>query len=108
VAYQAKDGNVMVRSIKNGERYGKFAIDGKTTALALFPGGKLVMAATENSLSVYEVATGRKLGVLNKQKPLQVHNIILSQLGDIAILAKGEDIQWWNVGWFKFQVEQGW
>ena len=108
VAYQAKDGNVMVRSIKNGERYGKIAIDGKTTALVLFPGGKLVLTATENSLSVYEVATGRKLGVLNKQKPLQVHNIILSQRGDIAILAKAEDIQWWNVGWFKFQVEQGW
>ncbi len=108
VAYQAKGGDVVVRSIKNGERYGKINIDGKVSALSLFPGGKLVLVATDKSLSVHEVSTGRRLGVLAKEAPVNVHNIMLSGFGDVAVISKAEDIQWWNVGWFKFQVEQGW
>lgn len=108
VGYQAKGGDVIIRSIKNGERYGKIQIDGKASALSLFPGGKLILVATDKSLSVHEVSTGRRLGVLAKELPINVNNIMLSEFGDIAVVSKAESVEWWNVGWFKFQVEQGW
>jgi WD40 repeat protein len=108
VVYQNTDKEILIRSIKNGELYGRFSVNGNVTASALFPDGKVVMLASQNEMSVYEVTTGKKLKSLVNELPIGITSILMTDGGRVAIIIRNTKAEWWNVGWFQFQVAHGW
>lgn len=108
VGYQDQANRYTVRSIKNGEIKGQFTVSGNIAASQLLAEGKIALIATNTELAAWATDSGKKLYTLASLGENKVKHIQLSPKQDIAVISRGNNIEWWNIGWFRFQVAQGW
>lgn len=69
VVYDVATNTISLFDISNCDRLKEFDIDHNISVLAIHPGGNLLVGGGENTVGIWDINTGTKLGLISPQEP---------------------------------------